>query len=52
MLIVTEHLDSSKVGGHVFLKVRAKKSSLRFGNHKKLAAIYYGPFEVLKRIGF
>ena len=36
-----------QVGEHVFLKVREKKSSLRLGNCKKLAA----RFEVLSRIG-
>ena len=40
-----------QVGEHVFLKVRAKKSSLRLGNCKKLAARLCGPFEVLSRIG-
>jgi len=40
-----------QVGEHVFLKVRAKKSSLRLGNCTKLAARFCGPFEVLGRIG-
>ena len=40
-----------QVGEHVFLKVRAKKSALRLGNCKKLAARLCGPFEVLSRIG-
>ena len=35
----------------MFLKLRVKKSSLRLGNCKKLAAIFCGPFEVLSRIG-
>ena len=34
----------------MFLKVRPKKSSLTLGNCSKLAAIYYGPFEVLAKI--
>jgi hypothetical protein len=40
-----------KVGDHVFLKVKGNKSSLKLGNCSKLAAIYCGPFEILKRIG-
>jgi hypothetical protein len=39
------------VGDHVFLKVKAKRSSLRLGNCSKLAAHYCGPFEILERIG-
>jgi hypothetical protein len=37
-----------KVGKHVFLKVKAKKSSLRFGSCPKFATRYYGPFETLE----
>jgi hypothetical protein len=40
-----------KVGDHVFLKVKANKSSLKLGNCSKLAARYCGPFEILERIG-
>jgi hypothetical protein len=40
-----------KVGDHVFLKVKANRSSLKLGNYSKLAAHYYGPFEILERIG-
>ena len=40
-----------QVGDHVFLKVRPKKSSLNLGNCSKLAARYFGPFEVLAKIG-
>ena len=40
-----------QVGEHVFLKVIAKKSSLRLGNCKKLVARFCGPFEILRRIG-
>jgi hypothetical protein len=39
------------VGDHVFLKVKAKKSSLKLGNCLKLAARYCGPFELLERNG-
>jgi hypothetical protein len=40
-----------KVGDHVFLKVKANRSSLKLGNCSKLAARYCGPFEILERIG-
>ena len=40
-----------KVGDHVFLKVKAKRSSLKLGNYSKLVARYCGPFEILERIG-
>jgi hypothetical protein len=39
------------VGEHVFLKVKAKRSSLRLGSCPKLVARYCGPFEVLEKIG-
>jgi hypothetical protein len=39
-----------KVGDHVFLKVKANKSSLKLGNCSKLAARYCGSFEILERI--
>ena len=35
----------------MFLKVGEKKSSLRLGSYKKLETRYYGPFELLSRIG-
>jgi hypothetical protein len=40
-----------KVGDHVFLKVKANRSSLKLGNCSKLEARYCGPFEILERIG-
>jgi hypothetical protein len=40
-----------KVGDHVFLKVKANRSSLKLGNCSKLAAHYCGSFEILERIG-
>jgi hypothetical protein len=40
-----------KMGEHVFLKVKAKRSSLKLGSFPKLAARYCGPFEVLEKIG-
>jgi hypothetical protein len=39
------------VGEYVFLKVKAKRSSLRLGYFPKLVARYYGSFEVLENIG-
>jgi hypothetical protein len=39
------------VGEHVFLKVKEKRSLLRFGSYLKLEAIYGGPFEILENIG-
>ena len=40
-----------KVGDHVYLQVKPKRSSLRMGTCAKLAPHYCGYFEVLKRIG-
>jgi hypothetical protein len=40
-----------KVGDHVFLKLKANKSSLKLGSCTKLAARFCGPFEILERIG-
>ena len=40
-----------KVGEHVFLKVKVKRSSIRLGCCPKLAARYCGPFEILEKIG-
>jgi hypothetical protein len=40
-----------KVGDHVFLKVKANKSSLKLGNFSKLAARYCGSFKIIERIG-
>ena len=39
------------VGYHVYLRVRARKSSLKLGSCVKLSSRYCGPFEVLERIG-
>jgi hypothetical protein len=36
-----------KVGDHVYLRVKPKRSSLRMGTCAKLAPHYCGPFEVL-----
>jgi hypothetical protein len=40
-----------KVGDHVFLKVKANRSSLKLRNCSMLAARYCGPFEILEMIG-
>jgi hypothetical protein len=39
------------VGDHVYLKVKAQKSSLKLGNCAKMAPRFCGPFEILTRIG-
>jgi hypothetical protein len=39
-----------KVGEHVFLKVKAKRSSIRLGYYPKLGERYCGPFEILEKI--
>jgi hypothetical protein len=39
------------VGDHVLLKVKPKKISLKLGSYIKLATRFYGPFEILDRIG-
>jgi hypothetical protein len=40
-----------KVGDHVYLRVKPKKSSLRMGTCAKLAPLYCGPFEAMERVG-
>jgi hypothetical protein len=35
-----------KVGDHVLLKVKPKKTSLKFGSYTKLATRFFGPFEI------
>ena len=39
------------VGNYVYLKVRARKGSLKLGSCAKLSPRYCGPFDVLERIG-
>ena len=39
------------VGDHVYLRVKAKKISLKLGSCAKLSPRYCGSFEVLERIG-
>jgi hypothetical protein len=40
-----------KIGEHVYLKVKPRRSSLKLGKYAKLAPRYCGPFEILDRIG-
>jgi hypothetical protein len=40
-----------KVGNHLFMKVKADRSSLKLRNCLKLAVCYCGSFEILERIG-
>jgi hypothetical protein len=40
-----------KVDDHVFLKVKANRSSLKLGSYAKLVVRFCGPFEILERIG-
>jgi hypothetical protein len=40
-----------EVSDHVFLKVKAKHSSLKLGKCSKLVARYCGAFEILEKIG-
>ena len=43
-------VKESKVGDHVYFKVRVKKSSLKLGFFPKLASQFEWPFEILDRI--
>jgi hypothetical protein len=40
-----------KVGDHMYLKVKPKRGYLMMGTCAKLAPLYYGPFDVLERVG-
>jgi hypothetical protein len=40
-----------KVGDHVYLRWKSKRSYLRMGMCAKLEPNYCGPFEVLERVG-
>jgi hypothetical protein len=40
-----------KMGDHVYLIIKPRRSSLRMGACVKLAPRYCGPFEVLERVG-
>ena len=39
-----------QVGEHVFVKVKPRRSSFKFGSCAKLAPMYCGPFEILSRV--
>jgi hypothetical protein len=39
------------VDDHVFLKVKTNRSSLKLGICAKLVTRFFGPFEILERIG-
>ena len=40
-----------EVGDHVFLKVMPKRGVVRFGKRGKLSPRFFGPFEILERVG-
>jgi hypothetical protein len=40
-----------KVGDHVYLRVKPRRSPLKMGTCAKLAAYNCGPFEILERVG-
>jgi hypothetical protein len=40
-----------KTGDHVYLIIKHKRSSLKMGSCAKLAPRYFGPFELLDRVG-
>lgn len=40
-----------QVGDHVYVIIRAKRSTLRWSGCTKLAPHFYGPFQVLARVG-
>ena len=44
------HLEF-QVGDHVYLKVKARRISLKLGNYAKLAPRFCGPFEIQAQIG-
>eukprot|EP00253_Pinus_taeda_P026273 PITA_26273 len=40
-----------QVGDHVYVRIQVRKSSLQWSGCAKLAPRYYGPFQILARIG-
>eukprot|EP00253_Pinus_taeda_P019093 PITA_19093 len=43
-------LKEFQVGEHVYVRIRAKKSTLQWSGFAKLAPHFYGPFQILARI--
>ena len=40
-----------EVGDHVFLKMMPKRGVVKFGKRGKLSPRFFGPFEILERVG-
>ena len=44
-------ININKIGDHVYLKVKSKRSSLSLGRCGKLEPRFFGPFEILEKRG-
>ena len=40
-----------EVGDHVYVRIKPKKSTLRWASCAKLAPKFFGPFQILERVG-